>query len=207
VTVGSDIRSLFSYVDLEARVPQRHPLRLIRTIVNEVLVSLDAEFERLYEGHGRESIAPVPRPLPKCPSMIPKGLSSLPITDARKAAIPLRRCGQRSQNFAPVWVHNRRSLSPACGDQGGQSMVEHSFPQPVMNIESETVEERLQRRARTWIGSLRCLRRCLRSDRRRCFRSARARISIDMCKQMLEIPLTAAADCLSGQKRCTQSNE
>lgn len=36
--------SLFSYVDLEERVPARHPLRLIRRIVNDALASLDAEF-------------------------------------------------------------------------------------------------------------------------------------------------------------------
>jgi hypothetical protein len=37
-----------------------------------------------------------------------------------------------------------------------QSMVEHYFAQPevVMNFESESVEERLQRRAKTWIGSV-----------------------------------------------------
>ena len=36
---GSDAASgaLFSYVDMEARVPATHPLRTIRTIVNEVL--------------------------------------------------------------------------------------------------------------------------------------------------------------------------
>src|SRR4051794_22893961 len=50
--------SLFSYVDLEDRVPTKHPLRTIRAIVNDVLVSLDAEFERLYEGTGRQSVAP-----------------------------------------------------------------------------------------------------------------------------------------------------
>ena len=57
---GSDARSgeLFSYVDLEARIPAKHPLRTIREIVNEVLASLDAEFEALYEGTGRQSIAP-----------------------------------------------------------------------------------------------------------------------------------------------------
>jgi transposase len=57
---GSDqtSASLFSYVDLEARVPAGHPLRLIREIVNQVLASLDGEFERLYEGTGRQSIAP-----------------------------------------------------------------------------------------------------------------------------------------------------
>jgi len=57
---GSDARSgsLFSYVDLESRVPAKHPLRVIKAIVDDVLVSLDAEFERLYEGTGRQSIAP-----------------------------------------------------------------------------------------------------------------------------------------------------
>jgi transposase len=57
---GSDNSSgsLFSFVDLEERVPAKHPLRVIRALVNDVLVSLDAEFERLYEGTGRQSIAP-----------------------------------------------------------------------------------------------------------------------------------------------------
>jgi transposase len=50
--------SLFSYVDLEKRVPVRHPLRLIRRIVNEALASLDTEFEVLYTDFGRPSIAP-----------------------------------------------------------------------------------------------------------------------------------------------------
>ena len=57
---GSDAASgaLFSYVDMEARVPVAHPLRTIRTIVNEVLNALDTEFEALYEGTGRLSVAP-----------------------------------------------------------------------------------------------------------------------------------------------------
>ncbi|MFZ4808766.1 MAG: IS5/IS1182 family transposase, partial [Hyphomicrobiaceae bacterium] len=42
--------SRFSYVDLESRVPSRHPLLVIKAIVDDVLASLDAEFERLYEG-------------------------------------------------------------------------------------------------------------------------------------------------------------
>src|SRR6056297_1306873 len=50
--------SLFSYVDLEERVPARHPLRLIRRIVNDALTSLDAEFDALYTDFGRPSIAP-----------------------------------------------------------------------------------------------------------------------------------------------------
>ena len=49
---------LFSYVDLEARVPARHPLRVIRSIVNDVLGSLSSEFKALYSHTGRPSIPP-----------------------------------------------------------------------------------------------------------------------------------------------------
>ena len=57
---GSDTRTgeLFSYVDLEDRVPAKHPLRVIRRIVNDVLLALDAEFAKIYAATGRPSIAP-----------------------------------------------------------------------------------------------------------------------------------------------------
>ena len=57
---GTDDASgtLFSYVDLEKRVPSKHPLRLIRRIVNDALASLDAEFDTRYTDFGRPSIAP-----------------------------------------------------------------------------------------------------------------------------------------------------
>ena len=57
---GSDMRTgeLFSYVDLEERVPRNHPLRLIRRVINEVLTTLDREFAELYAAEGRPSIAP-----------------------------------------------------------------------------------------------------------------------------------------------------
>jgi len=57
---GVDERSgsLFSYVDLEERVPRGHPLRAIRTIVNEALAELDAEFTAMYAPLGRPSIPP-----------------------------------------------------------------------------------------------------------------------------------------------------
>jgi transposase len=50
--------SLFSYVDLEARVPAKHPLRVIRRIVNDVLVPLHGEFTKIYPDSGRPSIPP-----------------------------------------------------------------------------------------------------------------------------------------------------
>jgi len=57
---GIDERSgaLFSYVDLEARVPRRHPLRTIREIVNAALAGLNGPFAALYTAQGRPSIAP-----------------------------------------------------------------------------------------------------------------------------------------------------
>ena len=57
---GEDERSgsLFSYVDLEARVGKDHPLRTIRGVVNEALGSLSSEFSALYALMGRPSIPP-----------------------------------------------------------------------------------------------------------------------------------------------------
>lgn len=57
---GEDERSgsLFSYVDLEVRVRQNHPLRAIRVIVNEALASLESDFAALYSPIGRPSIPP-----------------------------------------------------------------------------------------------------------------------------------------------------
>jgi transposase len=57
---GSDTRTgeLFSYVDLEKRVPAKHPLRLVRDVVNDVLAALDSDFAQIYADSGRPSIAP-----------------------------------------------------------------------------------------------------------------------------------------------------
>ena len=58
---GSDRRSgeLFSYVDVEKRVRTDHPLRTIRSLVNETLEALSGEFAALYATRtGRPSIPP-----------------------------------------------------------------------------------------------------------------------------------------------------
>jgi transposase len=57
---GSDERSgsLFSYVDLEARVRGDHPLRTIREVANAALSELSRTFTALYTDFGRPSIAP-----------------------------------------------------------------------------------------------------------------------------------------------------
>ena len=57
---GSDAvaGSLFSYVDLEKRVRAEHPLRVIRSIVNDALLAMSADLDALYAPLGRESIPP-----------------------------------------------------------------------------------------------------------------------------------------------------
>ncbi len=50
--------SLFSYVDLDKRVPRNHPPRAMRDLVNAPLAAMDASFEKLYKSEGRPSIAP-----------------------------------------------------------------------------------------------------------------------------------------------------
>ena len=49
---------MFSYVSLEQRVPQDHPLRAIRKLTDGVLRSLNSDFDALYAETGRPSIAP-----------------------------------------------------------------------------------------------------------------------------------------------------
>ena len=50
--------AMFSYISPEARVPQDHPLRAIRVLVDEVLGELSPRFETLYARVGRPSIPP-----------------------------------------------------------------------------------------------------------------------------------------------------
>ena len=49
---------MFSYLSPEQRVREDHPLRVIRSIVDEVLRSLSPQFSRMYAREGRPSIAP-----------------------------------------------------------------------------------------------------------------------------------------------------
>ena len=44
--------ALFSYVDMEARIPARHPLRAMWRLIDAALDELDGSFSALYEGSG-----------------------------------------------------------------------------------------------------------------------------------------------------------
>src|SRR5262245_60997516 len=50
--------AMFSYVSAEQRVPADHPLRAIRTTVDEILREMTHEFDGLYARVGRPSIPP-----------------------------------------------------------------------------------------------------------------------------------------------------
>src|SRR5437764_3299201 len=57
---GTDTQQsgMFSYLSPEERVPEKHPLRAIRRMTDEVLKGLWAKFNELYSRTGRPSIAP-----------------------------------------------------------------------------------------------------------------------------------------------------
>src|ERR1700710_1246492 len=57
---GEDIQQneLFSYGSLEERVPEKHPLRPIRMMVDEALWEMSSRFEEIYPEDGRRSIPP-----------------------------------------------------------------------------------------------------------------------------------------------------
>ena len=57
---GEDRRQdeLFSYGSLEERVPAAHPLRPIRTMVDDALKEMSARFDEIYGDEGRRSIPP-----------------------------------------------------------------------------------------------------------------------------------------------------
>jgi transposase len=49
---------MFSYIVPEQRVRQDHPLRTIRQLTDEVLVTLSPRFDQMYSNIGRPSIPP-----------------------------------------------------------------------------------------------------------------------------------------------------
>ena len=50
--------AMFSFLSPERRIPQDHPLRAIRAMVDEVLRDLSPTFDAIYSQVGRPSIPP-----------------------------------------------------------------------------------------------------------------------------------------------------
>jgi len=57
---GADVQQggLFSYVSVESRIPANHPLRAVRTLLDEALASMSRDFDRVYAEGGRSSVPP-----------------------------------------------------------------------------------------------------------------------------------------------------
>jgi transposase len=49
---------MFSYISLEERVPAKHPLRKLRSVVDALMATMSAEFEAVYATGGRPSVPP-----------------------------------------------------------------------------------------------------------------------------------------------------
>ncbi len=50
--------TMFSYVDLESRIPEHHPIRKIRVVVDKALDEIAPWFDDMYATQGRPSIPP-----------------------------------------------------------------------------------------------------------------------------------------------------
>lgn len=51
-------QQMFSYINLEQRVPQNHPIRKLKKLVNQVLERISWRFDAIYSDTGRPSIPP-----------------------------------------------------------------------------------------------------------------------------------------------------
>jgi transposase len=51
-------RVMFSYVNIETRIPREHPLRIVKKLVDEVLRQLSPRFDTMYARGGRPSVPP-----------------------------------------------------------------------------------------------------------------------------------------------------
>jgi transposase len=49
---------IFSYVDMDSKIPKGHPIRPFKEMVNAILKTMDEEFNEMYADCGRPSIAP-----------------------------------------------------------------------------------------------------------------------------------------------------
>ncbi len=50
--------NMFSYVNLESRIPNNHPIRKIRSIIDKALNDIDRQLGQMYAQDGRPSIPP-----------------------------------------------------------------------------------------------------------------------------------------------------
>ena len=94
--------AMFSYISAAERVPQDHPLRAVRTMVDVVLCELSPHFQKLYSHTGRPSI--------------PQGLGGGPgqsrERESRRGGVAMARVTSAAH---PPDVHDPRPEHPRLG--------------------------------------------------------------------------------------------
>jgi hypothetical protein len=115
---------MFSYLSPEARVRKDHPLRLMRTMVDEVLRALSPQFDGMYASEGRPSIAPEKLLRAQLLQMLYSIRSELSADgrDRLQRAVSLvRRIEFGRGSVGPDGV--QQEPAPAIGSRGGQAVL------------------------------------------------------------------------------------
>src|SRR5450631_4620949 len=114
---------MFSYLSPEARVRKDHPLRVVRTMVDEVLAALSPQFDRMYASEG---------PALDCAGEAAAGaVVADAVLDSQRAAADgrarlqhavslVRRVESGRGSVGPDGVH--QEPGPAVGSRGGETV-------------------------------------------------------------------------------------
>ena len=137
--------TMLAFVDLEARVPPDHPLRIIKALADQALAALSPEFDRMYAEVGRPSIPP------------------RAITEGLVAHRSLLGAGV-SAPFVRIWDYNllfrwfldmnlmERSFDPTVFTKNRQRLLEHRVGQQLFDEVVAEAHERslLSERTSPW---------------------------------------------------------
>ena len=117
--------TMLALVDLEERVPNDHPLRIIKTVADETLDRLSPEFDRMYSKVGRASVPP--ERLLKASLLI-----SLYSVRSERAF-----CEELEYNLLFRWFLDmnlmERSFDPTVFTKNRQRLVEHKIGQALFD--------------------------------------------------------------------------
>ncbi len=136
--------SLFSYVDLEGRIPPRHPLRKIRQVVNDALASLTRISRR--STRFRKAFDPARAPDPGGPSADPvldPLRTAVDGADGLQPDVPLvRGARDRRSGLGPHGIHQEpdRLLTTDMSRKVMAAILAHREVAPLLSDEHFSVD-------------------------------------------------------------------
>ncbi len=143
--VFQDQGGLFSYIALEERVPDKHPLRKIRELVRTVMIDLNKDFAKMYATEGRPSIPPERLPGALLPQVFYGLRSERQLVEQPDYNLPFRWFVGLSPD-APVWVATTFSKNRERLQQGDvfqkfmTALLRHPQVQPLLSDEHFSVD-------------------------------------------------------------------